>query len=71
MRRYRGAPLLLALAVAFGAVAAGCEGDDTVIEDDEGTLEDDGDEGDGGEDGSGDGESGDGGGGDAEVDVDY
>lgn len=85
MRRTGGAPLLLALAVALGTVAAGCEGDQTVVEDDGngGTVEegDDGgteggeDTGDGGDD-SGDGgdDSGDGGegegGDDTDLDVD-
>jgi hypothetical protein len=76
MRRNRGAPILLALTVAFGAVATGCEGDETVVEDEEngGT--------DGGEDNGGDGEttedegdgggedSGNGGGDDSDLDVD-
>lgn len=79
MRRTGGAPLLLALAVAFGTVAAGCEGDQTVVEDDGngGTVEegDDGGTGDGGEDtGDGGDDSGDGGegegGDDTDLDVD-
>jgi hypothetical protein len=81
MRRNRGAPILLALAVAFGAVATGCEGDETVVEDEEngGTEEgeDNGgtDKGNGGEttedEGDGEGEdSGNGGGDDSDLDVD-
>jgi hypothetical protein len=77
LRRNRKAPLFLALAIAFGTVAAGCEGDDTVVEEDENgggeTTEDEGGDGETTEDEGGDGggeDSGDGGGDDSDVDVD-
>jgi hypothetical protein len=75
MRRARRAPLFLAVALAFGAVAAGCGGDETVVEDGNGGTVEDGDGGGNGGDGNGDGngEDGDGGGGDGgddDLDVD-
>jgi hypothetical protein len=77
MLRKRGTPLLLALAVAFGAAAAGCEGDETVVEDEGNgsgeSTEDGGGDGETTEDEGGNGEgedSGDGGGDDSDLDVD-